>query len=122
MASERVMLFVCAHGAGKSRMAAALFNAAGPAGWRATSAGQEPGESVSPLAVRLLEGTPAEEHLDKERPREIGQVSGVSRTVGIDCDVEGAERWDLRSAPGQAMRDEIGERVDKLLSALPGAN
>ena len=52
MAAKRVVLFVCAHGAGKSRMAAALFNAAAPRGWWATSAGQEPGEVGAPSRKR----------------------------------------------------------------------
>ena len=34
----RTILFVCPHGAGKSRMAAAIFNRLAPAGWQATSA------------------------------------------------------------------------------------
>lgn len=48
----RTLLFVCAHGAGKSRMAAAYFNLMSPAGWTATSAGQEPQAAVGANAVR----------------------------------------------------------------------
>ncbi len=38
-ANPRTVLFVCPHGAGKSRIAAAWFNGAASAGWWATSAG-----------------------------------------------------------------------------------
>ena len=39
---SRTILFVCEHGAFRSRIAAAYFNATGPAGWHAVSAGRDP--------------------------------------------------------------------------------
>jgi len=71
---EQTILFVCPHGAGKSRMAAAYFNQLAPAGWRATSAGQEPQETLGTNAIRLLTGTAAEPYLDRELPRPIAAV------------------------------------------------
>ncbi len=118
---ERTVLFVCPHGAGKSRMAAAFFNRVAPVGWRATSAGQEPGAAVSPHAVRLLGGTDAEALLDRDPPRPIAGVPGPARTVAIDCDVPGADRWELRHREvGEAMRDELRAGAEALARELEG--
>jgi hypothetical protein len=115
----REVLFVCPHGAGKSRMAAAFFNRVAPPGWHATSAGQEPDPAVSPDAVRLLAGTGAEALLDREPPRPIVAAPAPTRLVAIDCDVPGAERWDLRhQRVGDAMRDELRERAEALARAV----
>ncbi len=115
------ILFVCPHGAGKSRMAAAFFNRVAPDGWRATSAGQEPDPVVSPHAIRLLAGTDAEALLDRDPPRPIAGVLGPARTVAIDCDVPGAARWALRHQEvGEAMRDELRARAQTLARELEG--
>ena len=116
---DRTILFVCPHGAGKSRMAAAFFNQLAPAGWRATSAGQEPQATLGTNAVRLLAGTAAEPFLDRERPRPIAAVAAPDRVVAIDCDLPGAERWALGSQQfDEAMREEIRGRVDDLARTL----
>lgn len=44
--AQRTVLYVCPHGAGKSRMAAAWFNCWAPPGWRATTAGISPQTEV----------------------------------------------------------------------------
>ncbi len=116
---EQTVLFVCPHGAGKSRMAAAFFNRVAPDGWRATTAGHEPSETVSPNAVRLLAGGDAEALLDREPPRPIAAVDSPTRLVAIDCDVPGAERWNLDNREfDDAMRDEIRGRVEALARGL----
>jgi protein-tyrosine-phosphatase len=43
----RTLLFVCPHGAAKSRLAAAYFNAAAPSGWHATT--------LPPMSISLPE-------------------------------------------------------------------
>jgi hypothetical protein len=112
---NRILLFVCPHGAAKSRMAAAFFNAAAPEGWHATDAGQEPAATVSSHAVRLLDGDAAAALLDRTSPRPIAAVPGSARIVAIDCEVPGAERWDLRHQEfGEAMRDELRSRAEVL--------
>jgi protein-tyrosine-phosphatase len=116
---DRTILFVCPHGAGKSRMAAAFFNQLAPAGWRATSAGQEPQETLGTNAGRLLAGTAAAPFLDRELPRPIAAVAAPDRIVAIDCDVPGAERWALAHREfDDALRDEIRGRVETLARAL----
>ena len=104
-------------------MAAAFFNNTVPPGpdWQATSAGQEPDEVVGPTTVQLLAGTDAESHLDLETPRPIAAVIAPDRVVAIDCDVPGAERWNLANQEfDEAMRDEIRNRAETLAKELMG--
>jgi protein-tyrosine-phosphatase len=54
---SQVVVFVCPHGALKSRLAAAFFNAAARPGWRAVSAGLEPQADPSVHAAALVAGT-----------------------------------------------------------------
>ena len=115
----RTLLFVCPHGAAKSRMAAAFFNRAAPPGWQATTAGAEPQTTVGANAVRLLAGTDADALLDREPPRPISAVPSPARIVAIDCDVPGAERWDLANRQfDDAMRDELRDRAEALARVL----
>jgi len=44
----RTVLFLCEHGAFRSRIASAFFNAASPSGWRGLSAGRDPQAEASP--------------------------------------------------------------------------
>ncbi len=119
---SQVALFVCPHGAGKSRMAAAFFSQSAPSGWTATSAGLEPGPELSPTAARLLAGTDAAAHLDQEPPRLVADVTAPSRVVGIDCSPAGVtDTWALDHQEfDAAMRDEIRGRVERLTAELRG--
>jgi hypothetical protein len=118
----RTVLFVCEHGASRSRIAAAWFTLAAPPGWRAASAGLDPVGAVSPNAVRLLAGTAAEGLLDRNPPTPIAAAPESALVVGIDCDGAGAARWDLSVAePCAAMRDELAARATALARALSPA-
>ncbi len=118
---SRTVLFVCAHGAYRSRLAAAFFNAAAPAGWRAVSAGLDPQHEVSAAAVDLATNTVAEPHLERGRPSAIAEAGPVDRIVAIDCDVAGADRWDLAVGDaGPVQRDEIRARAEALAAELSG--
>lgn len=86
------LVFVCAHGALKSRVSAAFFNAAAPAGWVALSASVEPQEVVSVHAARLVDGTAAQAWLEMGPPQPLSSLSNVDRVIAVDCDVPGAER------------------------------
>jgi protein-tyrosine-phosphatase len=118
------VLFVCPHGAGKSRMAAAWFNGAAPAGWSATSAGVTPQSTVSRHAPRLLAGTPVSHLLDEAPPRPVSAVPDPALVVAIDCEAGAlpeAVRWTLDHQEFDgAMCEEIRLRVRRLVGALPG--
>jgi arsenate reductase (thioredoxin) len=124
VSEQRTVLFVCLHGMGMSRLAAAFFNSSAPAGWQAVSAGLEPGEALSLTAARLLAGTSAEPFLDRAAPRSIGSAPSADRVIAI-CnpairfEVSGAETWDLANAEFDApMRDEIHARAELLAEQL----
>ena len=53
-ATERRVLFVCTHNAGRSIVAAALLNAHQPPGVRADSAGTDPADILNPTVVAAL--------------------------------------------------------------------
>ena len=116
---ERTVLFVCQHGAGKSRMAAAWFNQGPPAGWRATTAGVEPQAQVSVHAPRLLAGSAAEATLDDAVPRPVSAVADPALVIAIDCVVPGAVEWTLDASEFDGvMCEEIRERVRELTASL----
>jgi arsenate reductase len=124
VSDQRTVLFVCLHGMGMSRLAAAFFNSSAPAGWQAVSAGLEPGESLSPTAARLLAGTPAEPFLDRASPRAIGSAPSADRVIAIRnpsirFEVPGAATWDLASPEfAEHMCDEISVRIERLTQQL----
>ena len=116
------VVFVCPHGAGKSRIAAAWFNATPPAGWTATTAGVTPQPTVSVHAPRLLAGTPASAFLDHDRPRPLDAVPDRALVVAIDCPAPpapGAHRWTLANGGfDAAMAEELRDRVEALPRSL----
>jgi hypothetical protein len=116
---RRTVVFVCAHGAARSRLAAAWFNADPPAGWHATTgAAEEPAPALNPRVAGLLAGTRARDHLDTEPPRPFAAGDLV---VAIDCAVPGAQRWDLHATEvDEAMRDELRHLVTTVTRTLTG--
>ena len=112
------IVFVCPHGALKSRLAAAFFNQAPPAGWHALSAGVQPQEHVSLHAASRLSGTAAAAFLETHSPRPLTSTPG-DRLVAIDCEVPGATVWRLAShEPGPAMGEEIRGLVQELVAQI----
>ena len=109
---SQVVVFVCPHGALKSRLAAAFFNAAAGPGWRAASAGLEPQADPSVHAAALVAGTAAAALLESGPPRGLSTVDSRDRVVAIDCEVPGALSWQLADqSPSEPMRDEIRSRA-----------
>ena len=113
----RTVLFVCEHGAFRSRIAAAYFNAAAPKGWRALSAGRDPQAEVSARLGPLLTGTPAAEHLESDPPRPVDAVL-FDRVIAIDCMLDGADLWVTEATADPALRDEIAERTGRLVREI----
>ena len=113
----RTVLFVCEHGAFRSRIAAAYFNAAAPKGWRAVSAGRDPQAEVSARLEPLLAGTAAAEHLENGPPRGVDAVL-PDHLIAIDCALDGADLWVTEATADPALRDEIAERTGRLVREL----
>jgi hypothetical protein len=119
------VLFVCPHGAGKSRIAAAWFDAYAPPGWRATTAGVRPQQSVSVHAPRLLAGTAALPFLDQDRPRPLSAAPSAELAVAIDCPpgaLPARVVWSLEHGEfAEGMVAVLQTRVVELIGSLPAA-
>jgi len=116
MQSQRTVVFVCQHGAFRSRMAAAFFNAAAPAGWHAVSAGLTPQSEVSTRLMPLLEGTGAAGFADLSAPRGFDPAA-ADRAIAIDEPVIGIDRWQT-SGSDEQVRDQIRNAVAFLIQDL----
>ena len=125
------VIFACVHNAGRSQMAAAFFNVlADPTRARAVSAGTEPGERVHPEVVAVMREVGID--LSGAMPLLLTQdlaASGhllVTMGCGEACPVvPGLKRddWPIEDPKGKPLdrvrqiRDEIRERVDRLIAA-----
>jgi arsenate reductase (thioredoxin) len=126
----KTVLFACVHNAGRSQMAAALFNAAAdPAKARAVSAGTQPGPRVHPevavtmreLGIDLSDAKPVLLTDDLARSAELLVTMGCGETCPV---VPGLERedWPLDDPKGRPVeevrriRDEVQARVRALVS------
>jgi arsenate reductase (thioredoxin) len=118
--TDRTVVFVCAHGAARSRLAAAWFNADPPPGWHATTAaGEAPAASLNPRVPQLLAGTPARVHLDESAPRPHTATPKADLVVAVDCTIPGAHQWSLEATGvDETMRDELRDRVAILTRTL----
>ena len=130
LAGVTTVLFACVHNAGRSQMAAALFNhaVADDAG-RGISAGTDPGPRVHPEVVAVMReigldlagATPRKLTDDLARQARVLVTMGCGDTCPV---VPGArvEDWPVQDPKGQPpevvrrIRDEIAGRVDDLIA------
>lgn len=126
----KTILFACVHNAGRSQMAAALFNLkADRSKVRAVSAGTEPGERIHPeVGVALGElGVGVADLKPRRLTTELAQGASLLVTMGCGeaCPfVPGLRRedWPLRDPKGLAIeevrriRDEVLARVEDLIA------
>ena len=124
------VLFACVHNAGRSQMAAALFNLeADPAKARAISAGTQPGPQVHPevLAAMREVGVDLAGVQPQRLTDQLARQAQVLITMGCGdaCPVvPGARRedWPLEDPKGKAVervrkiREEIRARVRALVT------
>jgi arsenate reductase len=127
----KTILFACVHNAGRSQMAATLFNQlADPEKARAISAGTEPGAHVHPEVVQaMLElGADLSAVVPQKLTPELAAKASLLVTMGCGeaCPVvPGLARddWPLEDPKGKTIehvreiRAEIAERVRGLLQA-----
>jgi hypothetical protein len=123
------VLFVCAHGAAKSVVAAAHFRrlvAARGIEVDAVAAGTEPDPELAPGAVKGLAGDGLAARPARPRSVTVYDLAVAARVVSFGCDVTGSagqpvERWDDVPAVSEgypAARDRIVARVERLVSDL----
>lgn len=125
----KTILFACVHNAGRSQMAAALFNElADPARARALSAGTQPGARVHPEVVGVMREIGID--LSRAEPRRLipELAAGAHLLVTMGCGeacpaVPGlrTEDWAFEDPKGlsiervRAIREEIRARVAALV-------
>jgi arsenate reductase len=127
----KTVVFACVHNAGRSQMAAALFNQlADPARASAVSAGTEPGVRVHPevvIAMREM-GIDLADAVPRRLTDELASTASVLVTMGCGeaCPaVPGLRRmdWPLEDPKGlpidrvREIREEVRARVIALLRA-----
>jgi arsenate reductase len=126
----KTVVFACVHNAGRSQMAAALFNAlADPGRARAVSAGTQPADHVHPEVVAAMREVGID--LAHVTPRLLTEdlARGVELLVTMGCGeacpvVPGLRRadWSLADPKGQplehvrAIRDDVRRRVERLIT------
>lgn len=127
----KTVLFACVHNAGRSQMAAAIFNQlADPTKARGISAGTQPGARVHPEVVEVMrkKGVDLEGVAPVRLTDSLAAQANILVTMGCGeaCPVvPGIERddWPLDDPKGQPtervhqIRDEIELRVRELLTA-----
>jgi len=125
-----LVVFACVHNAGRSQMAAALFNEmADSSRARAISAGTRPGAEVHPVVVDVMREIGIDLSDAKPQLLTADLAAGASALVTMGCGEEcpfipGVERedWPLDD-PAQrplqdvrVIRNEIRRRVSRLLA------
>ncbi len=123
------VLFACVHNAGRSQMAAALFNSlVNPDRARAVSAGTVPADHVHPEVVVAMRqvGIDLTDAVPQRLTDELASSANILVTMGCGeaCPVvPGAKRldWELQDPKGQDLdqvreiRDEIKRQVVRLI-------
>ena len=125
------VLFVCVHNAGRSQMAAALLHHHAQGRVLVRSAGSAPAETVNPAVVEVMAelGIDLSREVPKKLLTEDVAASDVVVTMGCGdaCPIFPGKRyqdWALTDPAGRgpdavrAIRDEIDERVRRLLEEL----
>jgi len=125
------VLFVCVHNAGRSQMAAGLLKLRSDGRIHVRSAGSTPIESVNPNAVAAMNevGVDLSEEFPKPLTDEFVRAADVVITMGCGdaCPIfpgKKYEDWVLDDPADQDLptvrriRDEIDERVQKLIGEL----
>jgi arsenate reductase len=127
-----IVLFVCVHNAGRSRMAEAFLDNLAGDRYRAVSAGTIPAEHPHPEVVKAMEdvGVPLRGGPGRKLTQEL--TDEAVRVIGMGCNVEEAcpalrvplEDWELDDPKGKSphevaeIRDLIEMRVRNLVAQL----
>ena len=124
------VLFACVHNAGRSQIAAALFNKyADPAKARAISAGTQPAGAVHPEVVMAMQqrGTDVSAATPRKLTPELAATADWLITMGCgdECPVVPRARrddWPIPDPKGQSLQtiNAIIDDIDRRVRALVG--
>jgi arsenate reductase (thioredoxin) len=125
------VLFVCAHNAGRSQMAAGWLRHLAGDSVEVRSAGSEPADRINPAAVEAMRevGIDITDQTPKLLDWDTAQTSDVIITMGCGdaCPIFPGKRyedWKLDDPAGRSVdavrpiRDDIRGRVEQLLTEL----
>jgi arsenate reductase len=125
------VLFVCVHNAGRSQMAAGLVKLRSHGKVHVRSAGSAPADEINPAVIEAMDelGVDMSEEFPKPLTDEVVRAADVVITMGCGdaCPIypgKKYEDWQLDDPAGQgldavrAIRDEIDERVQRLIQEL----
>lgn len=131
----KTILFVCVHNSGRSQMAEAFFNMLAGGKAQALSAGTHPTERVNPMVVDAMKEVGIDISGNKPDMLTMEMINKADRMITMGCGAEAeavcparfieTEDWALEDPEGKSLdevrkiRDEIKERVSKLVSELP---
>jgi protein-tyrosine-phosphatase len=127
------VLFVCVHNAGRSQMAAGLVKLRSGGRIHVRSAGSDPAHEINPAVAEAMReiGVDMSEEFPKPLTDEVVRAADAVITMGCGdaCPIYPGKRyedWTLDDPAGQDLegvrrvRDEIDERVKKLIVELLG--
>lgn len=129
------VLFVCVENARRSQMAEAFFNKLARGQAVAFSAGDRPASKVDPKAVEVMEEIGI--YMTEQRPKSLTmktvEEADFVITMGCGADVcpivpKRVEEWKIEDPAGKSIekfrkvRDEIKERVEKLVATVKNAD
>ena len=133
MAENPTVLFVCVHNAGRSQMAAGYLQHLAGDRIEVMSSGSAPKDQINPVAaeVMLEEGIDIRHNEPKILTDEQVHASDVVITMGCGdaCKFYPGKRyedWELAEPAGQdagavrVIRDDIRQRIEKLIAELVG--
>jgi protein-tyrosine-phosphatase len=125
------ILFVCVQNAGRSQMAAGLVKLRSAGKVHVRSAGSTPASEVNPAVIEAMTeiGVDMSEEFPKPLTDEVVRAADVVITMGCGdaCPIYPGKRyedWELEDPDGKELetirriRDEIDERVQRLVSEL----
>jgi arsenate reductase len=125
------VLFVCVHNAGRSQMAAGLVKLRSEGRIHVRSAGSDPASEINPAVVEAMQelGVDMSEEFPKPLTDEVVRAADAVITMGCGdaCPIYPGKRyedWELDDPADQDLeavrriRDEIDERVQKLIDEL----
>ena len=131
MSAAPCVLFLCAHNAGRSQIAAGWMRHLSGESVRVWSAGSEPGSEINPAAVEAMAemGIDITSEFPKPWTDEVVEAADVVVTMGCGdaCPVYPGKRyedWTLHSSTGtdlasaRSVRDELRVPVENLATSL----
>lgn len=126
------VLFICYHNAGRSQIAAALFNAYSGGRAVAGSAGIQPVRALNITVIAAMREAGYDLRTAHPTPLSEEMVDGADRVITIGCAADDpsmpaelvADDWDVADPAGSPMpkvreiRDDIARRVRRLLREM----